>query len=164
MLVDSPLGTPGHRSHSLYVYMKFLLFLYYRRSDSLKLKRHKSTILMILFSHNVLVFELRLLLITGFKKFNSQSYNKINSCYFCCLMATLESGTLNGFKDVSNCWCMGSLSFFIYTSVTQWFLRGCVGNCWLNMGKVTVKSSMARSLSVENLLPQNVGSIIDYLQ
>ena len=30
--------------------------------------------------------------------------------------------------------------------------------------KVKVKSSMVRSLSVENLLPQNVGSIINYLQ
>ena len=29
---------------------------------------------------------------------------------------------------------------------------------------VKVKSSMARSLPVENLLPQNVGSIINYLQ
>ena len=28
---------------------------------------------------------------------------------------------------------------------------------------VTVKSSMARSLPVENLLPQNVGSFINYL-
>ena len=27
-----------------------------------------------------------------------------------------------------------------------------------------VKSSMARSLPVENILPQNVGSIINYLQ
>ena len=31
-------------------------------------------------------------------------------------------------------------------------------------GKDKVKSSMARSLPVENLLPQNVGSIINYLQ
>ena len=31
-------------------------------------------------------------------------------------------------------------------------------------GRVKVKSSMARSLQVENLLPQNVGSIINYLQ
>ena len=30
--------------------------------------------------------------------------------------------------------------------------------------KVKVKSSMARSLPVENLLPQNVGSIINYFQ
>ena len=30
--------------------------------------------------------------------------------------------------------------------------------------KVKVKSSMAESLPVENLLPQNVGSIINYLQ
>ena len=30
--------------------------------------------------------------------------------------------------------------------------------------KVKVKSSMANSLPVENLLPQNVGSIINYLQ
>ena len=30
--------------------------------------------------------------------------------------------------------------------------------------KVKVKSSMARSLPVGNLLPQNVGSIINYLQ
>ena len=30
--------------------------------------------------------------------------------------------------------------------------------------KVKVKSSMAKSLPVENLLPQNVGSIINYLQ
>ena len=30
--------------------------------------------------------------------------------------------------------------------------------------KTKVKSSMARSLPVENLLPQNVGSIINYLQ
>ena len=30
--------------------------------------------------------------------------------------------------------------------------------------KVKVKSSMARSLPVENLLSQNVGSIINYLQ
>ena len=30
--------------------------------------------------------------------------------------------------------------------------------------KVKVKSSMARSLPVWNLLPQNVGSIINYLQ
>ena len=30
--------------------------------------------------------------------------------------------------------------------------------------KVKVKSSMARSLPVENLLPQNVGSIVNYLQ
>ena len=28
----------------------------------------------------------------------------------------------------------------------------------------SIKSSMARSLPVENLLPQNVGSIINYLQ
>ena len=31
-------------------------------------------------------------------------------------------------------------------------------------GKVKVKYSMAKSLPVENLLPQNVGSIINYLQ
>ena len=31
-------------------------------------------------------------------------------------------------------------------------------------GPVKVKSSMARSLPVENLLPQNVGSIINYMQ
>ena len=31
-------------------------------------------------------------------------------------------------------------------------------------GELLIKSSMARSLSVENLLPQNVGSIINYLQ
>ena len=30
--------------------------------------------------------------------------------------------------------------------------------------KVKVKSSMDRGLPVENLLPQNVGSIINYLQ
>ena len=30
--------------------------------------------------------------------------------------------------------------------------------------EIKVKSSMARSLPVENLLPQNVGSIINYLQ
>ena len=30
--------------------------------------------------------------------------------------------------------------------------------------KKKVKSSMAKSLPVENLLPQNVGSIINYLQ
>ena len=30
--------------------------------------------------------------------------------------------------------------------------------------KVKVKSSMAKSLPVENLLPQTVGSIINYLQ
>ena len=30
--------------------------------------------------------------------------------------------------------------------------------------EVKVKSSMARSLPVKNLLPQNVGSIINYLQ
>ena len=35
---------------------------------------------------------------------------------------------------------------------------GCLSN------KVKVKSSMARSLPVQNLLPQNVGSIINYLQ
>ena len=29
---------------------------------------------------------------------------------------------------------------------------------------IKVKSSMAKSLPVENLLPQNVGSIINYLQ
>ena len=32
------------------------------------------------------------------------------------------------------------------------------------LGKGKVKSSMARSLPVENLLPQNVESIINYLQ
>ena len=32
------------------------------------------------------------------------------------------------------------------------------------IGQKKVKSSMARSLPVENLLPQNVGSIINYLQ
>ena len=31
-------------------------------------------------------------------------------------------------------------------------------------GKKKVKSSMVKSLPVENLLPQNVGSIINYLQ
>ena len=43
--------------------------------------------------------------------------------------------------------------------------------CEINIKKVTiggrwekVKSSMARSLPVENLLPQNVDSIINYLQ
>ena len=33
-----------------------------------------------------------------------------------------------------------------------------------NSLKVKVKSSMPRSLQVENLLPQNVGSIINYFQ
>ena len=32
------------------------------------------------------------------------------------------------------------------------------------IGQKKVTSSMARSLPVENLLPQNVGSIINYLQ
>ena len=46
---------------------------------------------------------------------------------------------------------------------------GFVGGCG-NIDIVTalpllkVKSSMAESLPVENLLPQNVGSIINYLQ
>ena len=35
---------------------------------------------------------------------------------------------------------------------------------FLTGNKVKVKSPMARSLPVENLLPQNVGSIINYLQ
>ena len=40
-----------------------------------------------------------------------------------------------------------------------------VGNNTINETSVKkVKSSMARSLPVENLLPQNVGSIINYLQ
>ena len=39
----------------------------------------------------------------------------------------------------------------------------CLLTC-CNISKVKVKSSMARSLPVENLLPQNVGSIINYLQ
>ena len=34
----------------------------------------------------------------------------------------------------------------------------------VDVSGVKVKSSMARSLPVENLLPQNVGSIINYLQ
>ena len=34
----------------------------------------------------------------------------------------------------------------------------------ISIKKVKVKSSMAKSLPVENLLPQNVGSIINYLQ
>ena len=38
-----------------------------------------------------------------------------------------------------------------------WILSG------IKKGK-NVKSSMAKSLPVENLLPQNVGSIINYLQ
>ena len=40
--------------------------------------------------------------------------------------------------------------------------QGCEMSPWLF--KVKVKSSMAKSLPVENLLPQNVGSIINYLQ
>ena len=32
------------------------------------------------------------------------------------------------------------------------------------MVKVKVKSSVAKSLPVENLLPQNMGSIVNYLQ
>ena len=35
---------------------------------------------------------------------------------------------------------------------------------WQMLRVKKVKSSMARSLPVENLLPQNVGSIINYLQ
>ena len=37
-------------------------------------------------------------------------------------------------------------------------------NKWQMSLNKKVKSSMARSLPVENLLPQNVGSIINYLQ
>ena len=37
-------------------------------------------------------------------------------------------------------------------------------NYWTVKSVVKVKFSMARSLKVENLLPQNVGSIINYLQ
>ena len=40
--------------------------------------------------------------------------------------------------------------------------RGAQGVLLMRVKKV--KSSMARSLPVENLLPQNVGSIINYLQ
>ena len=36
--------------------------------------------------------------------------------------------------------------------------------CQPEVAWVKVLSSMARSLPVENLLPQNVGSIINYLQ
>ena len=39
-----------------------------------------------------------------------------------------------------------------------------IGFCVVYTDTVKVKSSMARSLPVENLLPQNVGSIINYLQ
>ena len=47
-----------------------------------------------------------------------------------------------------------------------------VGNCWFKKNDVykytwlrkKVKSSIARSLPVYNLLPQNAGSIINYLQ
>ena len=35
---------------------------------------------------------------------------------------------------------------------------------YLHAIKVMVKSSMAKSLPVENLLPQNAGSIINYLR
>ena len=50
------------------------------------------------------------------------------------------------------------------------FLTGGVFECdiahcrTVAVKKVKVKSSMASSLPVENLLPQNVGSIINYLQ
>ena len=40
----------------------------------------------------------------------------------------------------------------------------CLESGYINHREVKVKSSMARSLPVENLLPQNVGSIINYLQ
>ena len=39
-----------------------------------------------------------------------------------------------------------------------------VGTHLVTVLRVKVKSSMARSLPAENLLPQKVGSIIDYFQ
>ena len=47
-------------------------------------------------------------------------------------------------------------------AATQAHLMFCI--CRTCKVKVNVKSSMARSLPVDNLLPQNVGSIINYLQ
>ena len=60
---------------------------------------------------------------------------------FCVHQRTQLSSVCTGF-----CVHQGTLIYSVYT------------------GKKKVKSSMAKSLPVENLLPQNVGSIINYLQ
>ena len=57
---------------------------------------------------------------------------------------------------VSECQITMVLPQVTYISAVQTPMKSCK--------KVKVKSSMARSLPVENLLPQNVGSIINYLQ
>ena len=44
------------------------------------------------------------------------------------------------------------------------FDAGALVTCYFRKWFIKVKSSMAMSLPVENLLPQNVGSIINYLQ
>ena len=54
-------------------------------------------------------------------------------------------------------WC-GNTTFNVIGSSCVGILQGQL------LEAVKVMSSMARSLPVENLLPQNVGSIINYLQ
>ena len=53
----------------------------------------------------------------------------------------------------------GGQGIYIYKNFTRTWLGQVIFFL-----KVKVKSSMAKSLPVENILPQNVGSIINYLQ
>ena len=57
------------------------------------------------------------------------------------------------------CWMQGD----IWVKVQAGIWVKVQGDIWVHV-KVKLKSSMARSLPVENLLLQNVGSIINYLQ
>ena len=72
-------------------------------------------------------------------------------------------------KNVLRLYVGSIINYFLYndTEVTQWEIpcRSRPYPASDNGVKVKkVKSSMARSLPVENLLPQNVESIINYLQ
>ena len=49
----------------------------------------------------------------------------------------------------------------IFNGLLVFLIKICIN---LHLIENKIKSSMARSLPVENLLPQNVGSIINYLQ
>ena len=53
---------------------------------------------------------------------------------------------------------------FVSRVATQRYHEKVIARIPLSIEFVKVKSSMARSLPVENLLPQKVGSIINYLQ
>ena len=105
-------------------------------------------------------------LMSSLKKFKSLQLKLLFLIWWFCFSSTIfmfQCELYSG-HSVTFRWCLFVWSLLVHV-IWPLLVRKISSMLFFVAGSsIKVKSSMARSLPVENLLPQNVGSIINYLQ